>query len=154
MYSNNKRQSKSFPDPLAPQEVKQGKQYGLKYAKAIETQWGRMADTDSLLKRRNKVWERNRDYANGTQDTNIYKRILTSMDPNSADGSLVNLDFTPVPILPKFSRVVENKILSRNPYPNLEAIDPISSSEKNKEKQKQPIQESPREVRLKTATPE
>ena len=154
MYSNNKRQSKSFPDPLAPQEVKQGKQYGLKYAKAIETQWGRMADTDSLLKRRNKVWERNRDYANGTQDTNIYKRILTSMDPNSADGSLVNLDFTPVPILPKFSRVVENKILSRNPYPNLEAIDPISSSEKNKEKQriKTQVQVKPELEQLKAAT--
>lgn len=136
MYSNNKRQSKSFPDPLAPQEIKAGKKYGLKYAKAIEGQWGRMQDNDSLFRKRNKVWDRNRDYANGTQDTNIYKRILTSMDPNSADGSLVNLDYTPVPILPKFSRVVENKILSRNPYPNLEAIDPISSSEKNKEKQR------------------
>ena len=136
MYSNNTRRSKSFPDPLAPQDVKQGKKYGLKYAKAIEGQWGKMQDTDSLYKKRNKVWERNRDYANGTQDTNIYKRILTSMDPNAADGSLVNLDYTPVPILPKFSRIVGNKILSRNPYPNLEAIDPISSSEKNKEKQR------------------
>jgi hypothetical protein len=136
MYSNSKRNSKSFPDPLAPQAVKQGKAYGLKYAKAIEAQWGKMSDTDSLFKRRNRVWERNKDYANGTQDTNIYKRILTSMDPNSGDGSLVNLDYTPVPILPKFSRIVGNKILSRNPYPNLEAIDPISSSEKNKEKQR------------------
>ena len=136
MYSKSNRQSKSFPDPLAPQEVKQGKKYGLKYAKAVENQWGKMQDTESLYRRRNKIWERNRDYANGTQDTNIYKRILTSMDPNSADGSLVNLDFTPVPILPKFSRIVGNKILSRNPYPNLEAIDPISSSEKNKEKQR------------------
>jgi hypothetical protein len=136
MYSNNTRRSKSFPDPLAPQDVKQGKKYGLKYAKAIEGQWGKMQDTDSLYKKRNKVWERNRDYANGTQNTSIYKRILTSMDPNAADGSLVNLDYTPVPILPKFSRIVGNKILSRNPYPNLEAIDPISSSEKNKEKQR------------------
>jgi hypothetical protein len=136
MYSNDKRQSKSFPDPLAPQDVKQGKKYGLKYAKAIEGQWGKMQDSESLYRKRNKIWERNRDYANGTQDTNIYKRILTSMDPNAADGSLVNLDYTPVPILPKFSRIVGNKILSRNPYPNLEAIDPISSSEKNKEKQR------------------
>ena len=136
MYSNKNRHGKSFPDPLAPQDVKQGKEYGLKYAKAIEGQWGKMQDTESLYRKRNKVWERNRDYANGTQDTNIYKRILTSMDPNAADGSLVNLDYTPVPILPKFSRIVGNKILSRNPYPNLEAIDPISSSEKNKEKQR------------------
>ena len=136
MYNNKNRQSKSFPDPLAPQEVKQGKQYGLKYAKSIENQWGKIQDTGSMYRRRNKVFERNRDYANGTQDTTIYKRILTSMDPNSSDGSLVNLDYTPVPILPKFARIVANKILSRDPYPNLEAIDPISSSEKNKEKQR------------------
>ena len=51
MYSNNKRQSKSFPDPLAPQDVKQGKKYGLKYAKAIEGQWGKMQDTESLTER-------------------------------------------------------------------------------------------------------
>ena len=136
MYSNKNRQSKNFPDPLAPQDIKSGKKYGLKYAKAIESQWGKLQDSESLYRKRNKVWERNRDYANGTQDTTIYKRILTSMDPNSSDGSLVNLDYTPVPILPKFAKIVGNKILSRNPYPNLEAIDPISSSEKNKEKQR------------------
>jgi len=140
MYSNNNRQSKNFPDPLAPQDIKSGKKYGLKYAKAIESQWGKLQDSESLYRKRNKIWERNRDYANGTQDTNIYKRILTSMDPNSSDGSLVNLDYTPVPILPKFAKIVGNKILSRNPYPNLEAIDPISSSEKNKEKQRIKVQ--------------
>ena len=154
MYSNNNRQGKNFPDPLAPKDIKEGVKYGLKYAKAIEGQWGKMQDAESLLKKRNKVWERNRDYANGTQDTTIYKRILTSMDPNSADGSLVNLDYTPVPILPKFSRIVGNKILSRNPYPNLEAIDPISSSEKNKEKQriKTQVQMKPQLEELKAAT--
>lgn len=140
MYSNNNRQSKNFPDPLAPQDIKSGKKYGLKYAKAIESQWGKLQDSESLYRKRNKIWERNRDYANGTQDTNIYKRILTSMDPNSSDGSLVNLDYTPVPILPKFAKIVGNKILSRNPYPNLEAIDPISSSEKNREKQRIKVQ--------------
>ena len=96
-----------------------------------------MTNQNSLLQKRNKIWERNREYANGTQDTNIYKQILTNLwIPNSADGSLVNLDYTPVPILPKFAKIVANKILSRDPYPNLEAIDPISSSEKNKEKQR------------------
>ena len=134
MHSNNKKSS--FPDPLAQSEQKQSKAYGLNYAKAVYRQWGKMDQQNSIFGNRKRTFERNRRYANGTQDTNIYKRILTSMDPNSADGSLVNLDYTPVPILPKFSRVVENKILSRNPYPNLEAIDPISSSEKNKEKQR------------------
>lgn len=44
------------------------------------------------------------------------------------------MDYTPVPILPKFVRIVVNKILSVNPYPNLEAVDPLSSSEKNEKR--------------------
>ena len=136
MYNNDKKYSKNFPDPLASREMKMSEEYGMKYAKAIENQWGKMSDRSSLYSKRSKVFEKNRDYANGVQDTTIYRQILTSMDPNNGDGSLVNLDYTPVPILPKFARIVVNKILSRNPYPNLEAIDPISSSAKNKEKQR------------------
>lgn len=134
MYSKDKKNTGGFPDPLAPMEVKESKEYGLQYAKAIENQWGKLNSTDSLFSRRNVMFERCRNYANGTQDTSIYKKLLHTLDPNSNDGSLVNIDYTPVPILPKFNRVVVNKILSRDPYPNLEAIDPLSSSEKNEKK--------------------
>tara|TARA_R100001440_G_scaffold71805_1_gene95078 strand:+ start:1376 stop:3796 length:2421 start_codon:yes stop_codon:yes gene_type:complete len=133
----NKENSKSgFPDPLASSIEKQDKSYGLQYAKAIEGQWGKMTDKSSLYGSRNEIFKRNRHYANGTQDTTIYKKLLTSLNPNDGEGSLLNLDYTPVPILPKFVRIVVNKILSRNPYPNLEAVDPLSSSEKNKQKQR------------------
>ena len=128
MYNNTRKYSKNFPDPLASRETKMSQDYGMKYAKAIENQWGKIQDEHSLYKKRAKTFERNRDYANGVQDTTIYKQILTSLDPNNGDGSLINLDYTPVPILPKFARIVVNKILSRSPYPNLEAIDPISTS--------------------------
>jgi len=135
MY-NNKNSKSGFPDPLASSLEKQDRSYGLQYAKAIESQWGKMTDKSSLYGSRNEVFEKNRRYANGTQDTTIYKKLLTSLNPNGGEGSLLNLDYTPVPILPKFVRIVVNKILSRNPYPNLEAVDPLSSSEKNKEKQR------------------
>lgn len=146
--------SSNFPDPLLPKEKKEMKEYGLKYAKAIESQWGNGSDYHSLFRKRRKVFDRNRDYANGTQDTTIYKQILTSLDPNNGDGSLVNLDFTPVPILSKFARIVVNKILSRDPYPNLEAVDPLSSSEKNKQKRRVNLQVQAREQlkRLKETT--
>lgn len=137
--TNNKRKG-SFPDPLANTEAKKSKAYGIQYAKAIESQWGKITSATSLYGKRNVVFERSRDYANGTQDTNIYKKLLRSLNPNDGDGSLMNLDYTPVPILPKFVRVVVNKILSRNPYPNLEAIDPLSSSEKNNKKRRVEIQ--------------
>jgi len=138
-YTNNKRKS-SFPDPLASTDTKKSNAYGLEYAKAIESQWGKMTSATSLYGRRNVIFERSRDYANGTQDTNIYKKLLRSLSPNDGDGTLLNLDYTPVPILPKFVRVVANKILSRNPYPNLEAVDPLSSSEKNNKKRAIEIQ--------------
>ena len=135
MYNKDNPKS-GFPDPLAGPAEKQSKEYGLRYAKAIESQWGKMTDKSSLYGSRNEIFNRNRHYANGTQDTSIYKKLLTSLNPNDGEGSLLNIDYTPVPILPKFVRIVVNKILSRNPYPNLEAVDPLSSSEKNKEKQR------------------
>ena len=138
--SLNKNSKHSFPNPLADASTKQSKSYGLQYAKAIENQWGKIREATSLYGKRNTVFERSRDYANGTQDTNIYKKLLRSLNPNDGDGSLMNMDYTPVPILPKFVRVVVNKILSKDPYPNLEAIDPLSSSEKNNKKRRIEVQ--------------
>jgi len=123
-----------FPDPFVSQLEKLDRGYGLKYAKAIESQWGRAEDQSSLFRRRLKEFETNRDYATGNQDTAIYKQILNSMDPNNGDGTLLNLDWSPVPIVPKFVRVVVNKVLSRKPYPNVESTDPVSRGEKEKRK--------------------
>ena len=137
MYGNKDTKNKSgFPDPLAPQVEKESKDYGLRYAKAIQNQWSAGTQGSSLMKRRRDTFIKNRAYAQGTQDTSIYRQLLTSLDPNNGDGSFLNLDFTPVPILPKFVRIVVNKILSREPYPNIEAVDPLSSSEKDRERQK------------------
>ncbi len=121
----------NFPDPFASPEEKTGKSYGLKFARAIESQWGRGEDNSSLFRRRMHDFEKNRDYANGTQDTSVYKQILNSLDPNNGDGSLLNLDWSPVPIVPKFVKVVVNRILSRKPYPSVEAIDPVSKGQKD-----------------------
>ena len=121
----------NFPDPFASPVEKAGKAYGLKFARAIEGQWGRGEDNSSLFRRRMHDFEKNRDYANGTQDTSVYKQILNSLDPNNGDGSLLNLDWSPVPIVPKFVKVVVNRILSRKPYPAIEAIDPVSKGEKD-----------------------
>ena len=140
MHNTNNKRKSSFPDPLATTDVKQSKAYGLEYAKAIESQWGKITQATSLYGKRNKIFERNRDYANGTQETSIYKKLLGSLNPNDGDGTLLNLDYTPVPILPKFVRIVANKILSREPYPNLEAVDPLSSSEKNNKKRRIELQ--------------
>lgn len=136
MYNDNNDKGKygNFPDPFAHYSVKTNKSYGIKYAQAIEKQWGHSDDERSLFRRRLKDFETNRDYANGTQDTSIYKQILNSLDPNSGDGTLLNLDWSPVPIVPKFVKIVVNNILSRKPYPNVKAIDPLSQSEKDRKR--------------------
>lgn len=136
MYSSSKKNNTGFPDPLEPRSTKEDKKYGLRFAKAILNQWGSMGEDQSLVRKRSRIFQKNRRYANGTQDTSIYKQILTSLDPSNSDGSLLNLDFSPVPILPKFVRIVVNKILSNKPYPNLEAVDPLSSSEKDAQRRK------------------
>jgi hypothetical protein len=125
-----------FPDPLAEQSKKLTKQYGLQYAKAIYSQWGGVEIDGSLYAKRLREFEISRDYANGTQNTSIYKQILTSLDPNNGDGALLSLDWTPVPIVPKFVKIVTNKILSSKMYPNVEAIDPLSQTEKDQQKAK------------------
>ena len=139
-YSNKNKKSSTFPDPLAPAMEKLDKSYGLKYAKAIEGNWGKVDDESGTYQKRRREFERNRDYANGTQDTTIYKQILNSLDPNNGDGTLLNLDWAPVPIIPKFVKIVVNKILSSEPYPNLQAMDPVSSSEKDAKKRKLEMQ--------------
>ena len=82
MHGKQGKNSVSFPDPLAPKKIKDGKEYGLRYAKAISNQWGSAEQDNSLMRKRRRVFERNRKYANGTQDTSIYRQLLTSLDPN------------------------------------------------------------------------
>jgi len=49
---------------------------------------------------------------------------------------MMTLDWTPVPIIPKFAKIVVNKIISAYRYPQVEAIDPLSQSEKDIKKKK------------------
>jgi hypothetical protein len=124
----------TFPDPLASTEEKMSQNYGLQYAKAMYAQWIGVDYNNSLYGRRFNEMQNNRDYAQGTQDTSIYRQILSSLDANNGDGTMLTLDYTPVPIIPKFVRIVVNKILSRKPYPQVQAVDPLSRSEKDKKK--------------------
>ena len=134
MYSNAITRTSGFPDPLADYSAKQDKIISLQYAKAIYQQWGQSADTHSLYGRRNKVFSRNRDYANGTQDTTIYKQLLNSLDPNKGDGTLAQPRLHSSTDLPKFVKIVLNKILSSEIRTQTLRLSTLSSSEKNKKK--------------------
>jgi len=132
---NNEKKG-GFPNPLAVTSEKMHYSYGLQYAKAMLAQWGGLDNQNSIYGKRYKEFERARAYAAGTQDTSIYKQILNSLDPDNGDGALMSLDWTPVPIVPKFAKIVVNKIISSYRYPQVEAVDPLSQSEKDVKKKK------------------
>jgi hypothetical protein len=52
---DNKGTKNGFPDPLATPEEKSKKAYGIQYAKAIDSQWGRITDVGSLVGKRNRI---------------------------------------------------------------------------------------------------
>ena len=88
----NEYNKSSFPDPLASTEQKIQQSYGLAYAKSLIAQWGGVNLKGSLYRKRFQEFETSRSYANGTQDTTIYKQILNSLDPNNHGGTMMTLD--------------------------------------------------------------
>ena len=103
IYTNN---SSSFPDQVVPDEVKNSWEYGEKVGRAIEGDW--FSGTRSGVENR---WNTNfnnfrmrRLYARAEQRVQKYKDELAI----NGDLSYLNLDWKPVPIIPKFVDIVVN----------------------------------------------
>ena len=98
-----------FPSQIASDIEKQSLEYGLKVGKAIESEW---FDKDSGSNRyiSNEInFHRLRLYARGEQSIQKYKDELSI----NGDLSYLNLDWKPVPIIPKFVDIVVNGISER-----------------------------------------
>ena len=98
-----------FPSQVVSDIEKLSYEYGLKVAKAIEHEW---FDEEQSLKRY--IENRNnfhnlRLYARGEQPIQKYKDELSI----NGDLSYLNLDWQPVPIIPKFVDIVVNGIAER-----------------------------------------
>ena len=104
-YNNN-----YFPSQVVSDAEKLSYDYGLKVAKAIEKEW---FDKDSNVESRYSTRKNNfhnlRLYARGEQSIQKYKDELSI----NGDLSYLNLDWTPVPIIPKFVDIVVNGIAER-----------------------------------------
>jgi len=98
-----------FPSQTVSDAEKLSYDYGLKVAKAIETEW--FNDNRSLNKYRSNQnnFHNLRLYARGEQSIQKYKDELSI----NGDLSYLNLDWTPVPIVPKFVDIVVNGIAER-----------------------------------------
>lgn len=110
-----------FPSQVASDLEKASPEYGLKVAKAIEHEWFRRDSGVNRFYNNQNVFHSLRLYARGEQPIQKYKDELAI----NGDLSYLNLDWKPVPIIPKFvdivvngmsERVFEIKAFSQDPY--------------------------------------
>ena len=99
-----------FPSQVVSDAEKISYDYGLKVAKAIETEWFHDDRSDNGRYTNNlNDFHKLRLYARGEQSVKKYKDELSI----NGDLSYLNLDWTPVPIIPKFVDIVVNGIAER-----------------------------------------
>ena len=98
----------NFPSQAVPDLEKMSHEYGLKVARAIEQEWFKDGHNNRYSSTQNKF--RNlRLYARGEQSIQKYKDELSI----NGDLSYLNLDWKPVPIIPKFVDIVVNGMSER-----------------------------------------
>ena len=101
--------NKYFPSQAVSDIEKMSYDYGLKVAKAIESEWF-YTDKGSYRYNSNRnEYHKLRLYARGEQSIQKYKDELSI----NGDLSYLNLDWKPVPIIPKFVDIVVNGIAER-----------------------------------------
>ena len=110
-----------FPSQVVSDAEKLSYDYGLKVAKAIETEWFYNDYNQTRYTTNKNNYHNLRLYARGEQSIQKYKDELSI----NGDLSYLNLDWKPVPIIPKFVDIVVNgmserlydiKAYSQDPY--------------------------------------
>jgi len=98
-----------FPSQTVSDAEKLSYDYGLKVGKAIETEWFNSDRSISKHRSNQNQFHDLRLYARGEQSIQKYKDELSI----NGDLSYLNLDWKPVPIIPKFVDIVVNGISER-----------------------------------------
>jgi len=99
-----------FPSQVVSDAEKLSYDYGLKVAKAIETEWFNNDRNHNRYQNNFNNYHNLRLYARGEQSIQKYKDELSI----NGDLSYLNLDWTPVPIIPKFVDIVVNGLSNRS----------------------------------------
>ena len=118
----------SFPSQLTSDAEKASDAFGLQVGQAIQYEWFRKDGSSCRYYSQWKDFRRLRLYARGEQSVGKYKNELAV----DGDLSYLNLDWTPVPILPKFIDIVVNGMSDRLFRPKAYAQDAMSQSKRNK----------------------
>tara|TARA_X000001382_G_scaffold113619_1_gene91491 strand:- start:69 stop:2492 length:2424 start_codon:yes stop_codon:yes gene_type:complete len=98
-----------FPSMSVSDTEKASIEYGKKIGRAIESEWFKKDSGTSRYQSNRENFHRLRLYARGEQSIQKYKDELSI----NGDLSYLNLDWKPVPIIPKFVDIVVNGIAER-----------------------------------------
>ena len=126
--------STGFPDQLASNAEKDSTEFGLKVGQAIQYEWFRRDYGNCRFYTNWSEFHRLRLYARGEQSIRKYK------DEIAVDGDLsyLNLDWTPIPVIPKFVDIVVNGMSDR--LFNVKAVAQDALSQENRSKYQDMIQ--------------
>ena len=115
-----------FPSQTVSDAEKLSYDYGLKVAKAIETEWFNQDRSVNRYMSNHREFHNLRLYARGEQSIKKYKDELSI----NGDLSSLNLDWTPVPIVPKFVDIVGHGISARTSAIKSISSDPFGVNER------------------------
>ena len=119
--------SAAFPDQFASDSVKDSMEFGLQVGQAIQYEWFRKDSGSCRFYNQWADFNRLRLYARGEQSIAKYKNELAV----DGDLSYLNLDWTPVPIIPKFVDIVVNGMSDRLFKVKTYAQDAMSAEKRN-----------------------
>jgi len=119
--------SASFPDQFVSDSDKAKKEFGLQVGQAIQYEWFRRDGLSCRFYNQFLEFHKLRLYARGEQSVAKYKNELAI----DGDLSYLNLDWTPVPIIPKFVDIVVNGMSDRLFDVQCYAQDSLSAEKRN-----------------------
>ena len=117
----------AFPDQFVSDSVKDTMEFGLQVGQAIQYEWFRRDSGSCRFYSQWGDFNRLRLYARGEQSVAKYKNELAI----DGDLSYLNLDWTPVPIIPKFVDIVVNGMNDRLFKVKAVAQDALSAEKRN-----------------------
>ena len=115
-----------FPSQVASDAEKMSEEYGLRVGRAIQDEWFKSDSGTTRFRSNQNTFHRLRLYARGEQSIQKYKDELSI----NGDLSYLNLDWKPVPIIPKFVDIVVNGIAERTYDLKAFSIDPVASKKR------------------------
>ena len=120
-------QAAAFPDQFVSDATKDTVEYGLQIGQAIQYEWFRRDSGSCRFYSQWSEFMRLRLYARGEQSVAKYKNELAI----DGDLSYLNLDWSPVPIIPKFVDIVVNGMSDRLFKVKAYAEDALSAEKRN-----------------------